>query len=319
MKKITKIDFPIDTQTNQEIREHGNSDLPIGVYQQHMNLYRQGYSPWHWHNEAELYFVLEGTARIVTTTGEYIIEETEGCFINPNCMHAMYPHECDDVIFQTVVFDPMILSSSISMMFNEKYLYPLLKCKQIPAIVIDSKNPFHTYIYERVCHIIFLYKKQEFGYEMIVRNSLAEIWLTLLRLSEENIKNAPHGADMDYERIHDMLSFIHKHYTDELSLETIAGAASISVSECCRCFRRCLKQTPFDYLIEYRIRQAAELLLDTDKAISEICTAVGFNSSSYFSNKFKALMGTTPRDYRTRQKKNQKGEASNEKAASDHR
>ncbi|MDO5538924.1 MAG: helix-turn-helix domain-containing protein [Eubacteriales bacterium] len=298
MKKNTKIDFPIDTQTNQETRDHGNSDLPIGVYHQHMNIYRQGCSPWHWHKEAELYFVLEGAVRVVTTAGEYIIGETEGCFINTNCLHAMYPHECDDVIFQSVVFDPFVISSSISLLFDEKYLYPLLKCKQIPAIAIDSQNPFHSYIYKRISHIIFLHKKQEFGYEMVMRNILSEIWLTLLKMSEENIKKSPRGADMDYERIHIMLSFIHEHYTEELSLETIADAASISVSECCRCFQRCLKQSPFDYLIEYRIRQAAEMLLSTDKIISEICTLVGFNSSSYFSTKFKSIMNMSPKDYR---------------------
>ena len=87
-------------------------------------------------------------------------------------------------------------------------------------------------------------------------------------------------------------------YFMSISLADIAASANISQSECCRCFQRCLKQSPFDYLIEYRIRQAAGMLLDTDKPISEICMETGFNSTSYFSNKFKSILGQSPRDYR---------------------
>lgn len=298
MKKQEKVEFPIDYLTNQETRLHGNSDLPIGVYFQHLSIYRQGYTPWHWHKEAELFFVVEGTVKITTTAGEFILHEMEGCFINTNCLHSMHPYECEDAIFQSAVFDPYVISSSISMLFDEKYLFPLLKCKQIPSILIDSACPYHSFIYERISNIVFLQKKQEFGYEMVMRNKLSEIWLKLLALAKEDISRAPRGAELDYERIHAMLNFIHENYANVLSVENIADAAAISVSECSRCFQRCLKQTPFDYLIDYRIRQAAELLLRTDKTIAEIGLRVGFNSTSYFSNKFKEVLGVTPRDYR---------------------
>lgn len=298
MKNSKKIKFQIDRSTNRETRHHGNSDLPIGVYNLHLSSYDIGYAPWHWHKEAELYFVIEGSVRIVTPSGEHILNETEGCFFNSNCLHSMHPYECDDVIFQSIVFDPFIISSSISMLFDEKYLFPLLKCRQISSILIDSKNPLHSFIYEKISHIVFLHKKQEFGFEIVMRNYLSEIWFQLLKLAEDEIQAAPRGADLDYNRIHAMLSYIHENYRNELSSENIASAASLSVSECCRCFQRCLKQSPFDYLIEYRIRNAAELLLDTDKSISEICMESGFNSTSYFSNKFKQILGATPRDYR---------------------
>lgn len=297
---MKKIPFLIDHATNQETQRHGNSDLPIGVYHFHLSSYEPGYTPWHWHKEVELYFVLEGSIRLNTTSGEFILKENEGCFINSNCLHSMHPHECEDVIFQSLVFDPLIISSSISLLFDEKYLYPLLKSSNIPCIIIDYSCPYHSTIYERVSQIVFLHKKQEFGYEIMTRNSLSEIWLNLLALARNDIENAPAGADLDYLRIHAMLSYIHDNYAQDLSSEDIAASASISVSECCRCFQRCLKQTPFDYVIEYRIHRAAELLLDTDRPIADICIDAGFNSSSYFSNKFKAVTGASPRDYRKR-------------------
>lgn len=302
VRKQDKIEFPIDHSTNQETRVQGNADLPIGVYFQHLSAYRQGYTPWHWHREAELFFVVEGMVRVTTTAGEFILKETEGCFINTNCLHSMHPYECEDVIFQSVVFDPFVISSSISMLFDEKYLYPLLKCKQIPSVLIDSSCVHHSFIYEKISSIIFREKKQEFGYEMVMRNYLSEIWLKILSLVQEEIRRAPRGANLDYERIHAMLSFIHENYASELSVEDIGQAASISVSECSRCFQRCLKQTPFDYLIDYRLRQASELLLHTDQTISEIALGVGFNSTSYFSSRFKESLGVSPREYRKKER-----------------
>jgi len=303
MKKTEKIHFPIDLSTNRETRHHGNSDLPIGVYHQHLTAYELGYTPWHWHKEAEIYFVIEGSVKVVTTSGEYILREMEGCFINTNCLHSMAPYECDNVIFHSVVFDPFIISSSISLLFDEKYLFPLLKCKQIPSIIIDLSSPLHTYIFERISNIVFLSKKQGFGYEIEMRNLISEIWFQLLKTAEAQMQKTPKGTELDYTRIHTMLTYIHEHFTEDLSLEGIASSASISASECCGCFQRCLKQPPFDYLIDYRIRQAAELLLDTDKSVTEISAAVGFNSTSYFSNKFKQTLGTTPREYRKKRER----------------
>lgn len=294
--------FPIDLTTNQETRRHGNSDMPIGVYHQHLSAYEAGYTPWHWHKEVEIYFVLEGAVRLNTTSGEIILNETEGCFINSNCLHSMHPHNCSDVIFQSLVFDPFIISSSISLLFDEKYLFPLLKSKNIPSIPIDSNCPYHSTIFEKVSHIVFLHKKQEFGYEIVTRNYLSEIWLNLISLARNEIENAPSSADLDYLRIHAMLSYIHENYMHELTSESIANAASVSVSECCRCFKRCLKQTPFEYVVEYRVHRAAELLLETDRSVSDICLNTGFNNSSYFSSKFKAITGMSPREYRTNKK-----------------
>lgn len=299
---MKKIAFPIDLATNQETRRHGNSDMPIGVYHHHLSSYEAGYTPWHWHKEVELYFVLEGTVRLNTTAGEFILNETEGCFINSNCLHSMHPHNCSDVIFQSLVFDPFIISSSISLLFDEKYLFPLLKSKNIPSILLDSSCPYHSTIFEKVSHIVFLHKKQEFGYEIVTRNYLSEIWLNLISLARNEIENAPSSADLDYLRIHAMLSYIHENYMHEITSESIADAASLSVSECCRCFKRCLKQTPFEYVIEYRVHRAAELLLETDHSVSDICMNTGFNSSSYFSSKFKAVTGMSPREYRTSKK-----------------
>ncbi|WP_279373122.1 helix-turn-helix domain-containing protein [Clostridium arbusti] len=56
--------------------------------------------------------------------------------------------------------------------------------------------------------------------------------------------------------------------------------------------------TPFDYLIEYRISKASELLLKSKEPISNIAFDVGFNGISYFGKVFRKYMNCTPSEYR---------------------
>ena len=56
--------------------------------------------------------------------------------------------------------------------------------------------------------------------------------------------------------------------------------------------------TPFEYLMEYRLRMATVQLTETDQSVSQISYDCGFSSPSYFGKEFRAAMGCTPVEYR---------------------
>ncbi len=56
--------------------------------------------------------------------------------------------------------------------------------------------------------------------------------------------------------------------------------------------------SPIQYLREYRLQKAAELLLVTDDKIKTIALNCGFNDMSYFTKSFKEFKGMLPGDYR---------------------
>ncbi len=58
--------------------------------------------------------------------------------------------------------------------------------------------------------------------------------------------------------------------------------------------------TPFQYLLEYRVKTAAQLLLETEESVTEIGFAVGFSDSSYFTRVFRRLIGCAPSEFRRR-------------------
>ena len=101
----------------------------------------------------------------------------------------------------------------------------------------------------------------------------------------------------DSERIKAMLQFIMDNYGEAIDTAAIAQSASVSESECLRCFRATIGTTPIRYLREYRIEQAANRLAISQASIADIAAGCGFQDISYFTKTFREMKGVTPKVY----------------------
>ena len=102
------------------------------------------------------------------------------------------------------------------------------------------------------------------------------------------------------DRIKTMLQFVQTHYAEDLTVEQIAASASISPSECLRCFHDMIGTTPNQYLRGQRLQRAAELLCGTTLQVTAIAAQCGFEDSSYFARSFRQLYGCGPTEFRRR-------------------
>ena len=94
------------------------------------------------------------------------------------------------------------------------------------------------------------------------------------------------------------MAYIHQHFSDPLPREEIADHIGISADYLTDCFRQELGITPITYIRRYRIRQACELLRNSDQPITQIALAVGFSDSAHFTRTFQREMNVTPRAFR---------------------
>ncbi len=89
-----------------------------------------------------------------------------------------------------------------------------------------------------------------------------------------------------------------KNFSEEISVDSLANRAGMASSS----FRRVFKQTtglnPTNFLINLRVERAAEMLLKKNIKVTDVCFNSGFWNSSYFTRKFKKIMGMTPVEYR---------------------
>ena len=109
--------------------------------------------------------------------------------------------------------------------------------------------------------------------------------------------------NQDEARIQQMLAFIQEHFDRPLTLAEIASAAGIGERECLRCFGKTIHVPPMQYLLKYRVMQAADALLARPAdSIAQIAAGCGFDNPSNFSQQFRRFYGCSPREYRTRKR-----------------
>lgn len=91
----------------------------------------------------------------------------------------------------------------------------------------------------------------------------------------------------------DVLQYIEDNYFQQIKLSTLSDIAGITEQHLCRLFKRNFRMRPMEYL-------AKEMLVFSDKSISEIAETVGFPDSSYFSAVFKKYEHIPPVEYRSK-------------------
>ena len=131
-------------------------------------------------------------------------------------------------------------------------------------------------------------------YEIKVRELATEI----IALAADSIKNRAaggSGSKRSYiSKTKAMLLFIWQNYSRPITLSDIAKAGAVSKNECMLCFGKTVGISPIQYLNNYRLEKAEEMIRFTDKKISEISELCGFQDKSYFTKAFREKFGKTP-------------------------
>ncbi len=95
------------------------------------------------------------------------------------------------------------------------------------------------------------------------------------------------------------IALMEENIEDPLSPADIAEELGISTRQLERLFGRYLNSTPKHYFMEMRLQRARNLLVQSERSITEIAMACGFRSNSHFSKVFRAQYGTSQVSHRT--------------------
>ena len=98
--------------------------------------------------------------------------------------------------------------------------------------------------------------------------------------------------------INAVLSYLHTHYTRDLSMLEVSEYIGLSKSYLSNKFKAEMGLPLINYLNKYRIEKATGLLISSDKPVKEIARELGFSDSNYFCKVFSKLTGTSPMTYR---------------------
>jgi AraC family transcriptional regulator len=93
---------------------------------------------------------------------------------------------------------------------------------------------------------------------------------------------------------------IRKHLSQELTIERLAALVSMSPFHFARCFKQTTGMTPHQFVTRERVLRAREMLVKETRPIGDIAMELGFASQSHFSDVYRRITGSSPRDDRRR-------------------
>ena len=118
------------------------------------------------------------------------------------------------------------------------------------------------------------------------------ILLIIVRQIQTPVKEEKKG------RMGEVINYIHTHYQEDITLDSLAQRFYVSPYYLCREFKKYTNSTIIQYLNVTRIMNAQRKFMETDRNITEISKATGFSNITHFNRVFKSVTGMTPSGYR---------------------
>ncbi len=284
--------FQID-QNLKEMTQHRTVDLPMACYETTIHQNIHGYIPLHWHDEIQFVRIIRGEAIFKINEESIVVGEGDGLYINSGCLHMAEEINQSNCVYVCLNVSPYFV---LHLEFYNNYVYPYIRATNLPYLFLDSNDFWARNILDAILKIKKLIERKPTLFELDITVHLTFIWQNLMN-NGFKLEHNPVEMQKD-QRMKQMLNWIHQHYTGKILLDDIAKAGQLSRSECCRYFKRILNTTPLNYVTNYRIQKSSVLLKQTDASVTEVVYQVGFNSTSYFIDKFKKLMDMTPLEYK---------------------
>ncbi|MNO39480.1 HTH-type transcriptional activator RhaS [compost metagenome] len=281
--------------TDEQLRElatHGSKPFPIQFYLDDTDNFPNHNVNRHWHDELEFAVIQEGKADYQIGEESVRLRQGDGIFINSKIIHGYESGE--RAIVPNIVFSPKLISGDNQKVY-QKFVQPVLH-SSISCLYLSGRIDWQSEILQSLQQIFRLLNSEEETRELDVQINIASIW-RILYLHQESCIELPQtaGFQTTQERLRLMLEFIYENYTERIRLADIASAAKVSKSEALRCFKEGADTSPVDYLIQFRLNKARELLQTTENTVTEIAASVGFENIGYFGRMFKKAYSVTPK------------------------
>ena len=200
---------------------------------------------------------------------------TSGFFLAPADLQQTITHHIDQARGQMIcrwVF--------LKVRLNDLYHYDDLF--EYPTILPDAQKKEMNDLFERLFSGSDPFDETACCYEIL--RLLFQISCPKKRAASSHLEGA--------------LSYMKKNYSQKISIRQIADAVNLSPSHLYAVFKKEFAVSPIAYLNNYRLSMAAELLLKTDRRITEIADAVGIADSVYFNKMFRKAYQMSPSQYR---------------------
>ena len=252
--------------------------------------------PHHWHEETELIVIQKGSGLVHVDFNQYKVTAGSIIVVLPGHMHSIAEVPGIKMEYENILFRSDMLFTSSDDLCADTFLTPLFT----RALPVDSHihpglcyyNEFSSTIkrMDRLCD------SRPYGYQLALKGYLFQLMFLLASNQKEN-RLTP-SEEKSLEKLKFIIQYIQNHYSDPITIETMAQLCHYSTSHFMKFFKTHMKTSFIHYLNDYRLTMAHQLLGASSDTILEIAEQCGFDNLSYFNRLFKKKYGVTPREIR---------------------
>lgn len=249
---------------------------------------------FHMHPQYELLLVWDPTLNSTIINGRTVeIDHPMAVLTAPFTMHHTYFREAEGGRVERCVlyFDEAFLDS-----FGERRPPVTQLLSGSGAVIMDIRG--HEQKILEMVRALVGPRRSSTGHSMLaneMQNLLAAMILRSLYDFSEKGHSKMRVSETNY--IIDVMEYIAKNLSGNLTISELADHFFISRDKLCRDFRRHVQMNVGDFISTARLNLAKKYLMENKMTIKEISAACGFENDVYFYSFFKRHEGCTPKEF----------------------
>lgn len=298
--------------SKEQIRHKINTNLRLFVNRLHANF------PAHWHTDIEIIWPKDAPYKVICGTQTYYVEVGDILIICPAILHEIFSLSPGARMYIQADFSGFAAIKEIDKAFHQ----------MSPALHI-KKSTCPPDVYEKLCNYLESSMKLYFGsipalgapngqgdseedhislteLEPYDELEIYSILMQFIAFCGKNINlfressgtSASSVAQKNNVSLRNTCDYIHEHFSEEITLESISAYSGFSKYHFERIFSEYTGMTFYQYLQQIRINYAQTLLSNPELSITDISYQSGFVSCTAFTRAFKKSTGYPPSQFR---------------------
>lgn len=246
------------------------------------------------HEDIEIKLFYEGSSTLIIDNNTIITAPGDLVVINPYEFHSTVEPGDTKGQYHLIMIGLDFFENSVTNSLNLRSVFIKDRTK-INSLIKDNYR-----IKEIATNIVFELEHRKCNYKQAVSGLVLELFSLLLRdYRSDKLLDLPEDKNIrNYELIYPAISKIRNDYVEKINIDNLATMCNVSKYHFCRIFKQVTSLSAIQYQTVYRLQIADNLLLNSDKTISEIANLCGFEDVCYFSRCYKKHLGVSPRQKR---------------------
>jgi AraC-like DNA-binding protein len=248
----------------------------------------------HFHSSYEIYFLLEGERSYFIENRTYHIGKGSLVFISPNRIHKTS-------VVHSPLHERILVEIEPQLMHRVVNLFCDLRIESFFAGnsgVLDLTNEERAFAEGLFSRLAEEMRKKLPAFSEYAGLLLEELLIFIFRKADFAQAGYPAQDSAKHRKVYEIAGYISEKYAEISSVSQLGRQFFISKYYLCRIFKEVTGLTISEYINDSRVKAAQKLLTETPCNITQISSAVGYESVTYFDKVFRKRVGQSPLQYR---------------------